>query len=82
MLADEEVKHFHFIETLRRQQREATLATSRILTNVKNSFREMKEEKVDSHIDTTADSNAFRKARDIEKQSIAFYREKAAQTDN
>jgi len=77
MLADEEVKHFHFIDELRRKQGQASLAETSILTDVKNIFIDMKEGKPDLHIDTTADTDAFRKARDIEEKSMVFYREKA-----
>lgn len=77
MLAEEEVKHFHFIEELQQKQGKAKLAETTILTNVKNIFIDMKEEKPDLHIDSTADTNAFRKARDIEEKSMVFYQEKA-----
>jgi rubrerythrin len=42
----------------------------------------MKDEKPDLHIDTTVETDAFRKARDIEKQSMDFYLEKAEKAEN
>lgn len=77
MLAEEEVKHFHFIDELRKKQGQANLAETSILNDVRNIFVDMKEEKPDLHIDTTAETESFRKARDIEEKSMVFYREKA-----
>lgn len=82
MLADEEVKHFQFIEQLRLKKGEARFEETPILTNVKNIFIEMKNEGGHLHIDTTVDTNAFRKAREIERQSMDFYREKAEAAEN
>jgi len=77
MLAEEEVKHFQFIDELRKKQGQANLAETSILNDVKNIFVDMKEEKPDLHIDTTAETESFRKARDIEEKSMVFYQEKA-----
>lgn len=77
MLADEEVKHFQIFKELKEKKSAAQFPETHILTNVKNIFIGMKEEKPKLHVDTTADTNAFRKARDIEQKSIDFYLEKA-----
>lgn len=79
MLAGEEVKHYEVVEKLSRQESNPQLADTPILNNVKNVFNDMREEKKELFIDTTAASNSFRKACTIEADSENFYREKAAQ---
>lgn len=82
MLADEEVEHFRVLKQMQQQNSQARLAESHILTDVKNIFVDMKEEPGDLHVDTTADTEAYRKARDIEQKSIDFYLEKAEEAEN
>lgn len=82
MLADEEVKHYKFIEELRLQSGLPQIENTRILENVKNIFLEMKDGKQIPHIDTTEETNAYRKARDIEEKSRDFYLEKAETVDD
>lgn len=77
MLADEEIQHFEIFQQLKEKGGEPGLPESKILTHVKNIFVGMKEDKPQLHIDTTKDSDAFRKARDIERKSMEFYLEKA-----
>ena len=79
MLADEEVKHYEVVEKLSRKESNPQLADTPILSNVKNVFSAMRDEKKELFIDTTAASNSFRKACTIEADSEKFYREKAAQ---
>ncbi|MDF1614382.1 ferritin-like domain-containing protein [Desulfurivibrio dismutans] len=79
MLADEEVKHYEVVEKLSRKESNPQLADTPILSNVKNVFSAMRDEKNELFIDTTAASNSFRKACTIEADSEKFYREKAAQ---
>ncbi len=76
MLADEEVKHFKLIERLSNRQK-ATLAESNLLENVKNIFVDMKGQKIELHIDTTKETDEYRKACIIEEKSRDFYEEKA-----
>lgn len=79
MLADEEVKHYQMVGKLAQQESNPQLADTRIMNNVKNVFQEMREEKGELSIDTTAASNSYRKACEIEAQSGKFYHEKAEQ---
>ena len=82
MLADEEVEHFRVLKQLKEQKSETRLPETHILTDVKNIFIGMKEEKGHLHIDTTVDTDAFRKAREIEQKSIDFYLEKAEEAED
>lgn len=76
MLADEEVKHFKVIERLSNRQK-ASLAESNLLANVKNIFVDMKGQKVELRIDTTIETDEYRKACIIEEKSRDFYQKKA-----
>lgn len=82
MLADEEVKHYKLIEKLSNKDKNPQLAETNILENVKNIFIEMKEIKLDLHIDTTVEVDNYRKALEIEDMSHKFYLEKADHVEN
>ena len=79
MLADEEVKHYEFIEQLRLKSGQPQVENTRLLEKVKNIFIQMKDDKQeqDPQVDTKEETNAYRKARDIEEMSRSFYLEKA-----
>ena len=79
MLADEEVKHYGFIEQLRLKSCQPQVENTRLLEKVKNIFIQMKDDKQeqDPQVDTKEETNAYRKARDIEEMSRSFYLEKA-----
>jgi rubrerythrin len=81
MLADEEVKHFEIIKRLREKAGLPEVVDSKVLTEVKNIFEEMRAGKLSFapgySIDTTEATNAYMKARDIEEKSRKFYLEKA-----
>ncbi len=81
ILAEEEVKHYQIIEQLRLKSGLPQMADTRLLENVKNIFVEMKEVDVGPRIDTTRETNAYRKARELEKMSQEFYLEKAAEVE-
>ena len=74
MLADEEVKHYNAIE--RMQTAEPHMEEATILADSKNIFVQIKEsgESFDFDIKQT---DLYRKAQDIEKESQDFYTEKA-----
>lgn len=87
MLADEEVKHFQVIKQLQDKTSLPKVVSSDVLKNTRNIFEEMRAGKLiftqGHYVDTTEETNAYRKARDIEEQSRTFYLEKAeAATDN
>jgi uncharacterized protein len=58
------------------------LMKSGILVNVKNIFMDMKEKQDQLYIDSTVDTEAYRKTRDIEQKSIYFYLEKAEEAED
>jgi len=74
MLADEEVKHYNAIERI--QSTEPHMEEATILTDAKNIFVQIKEsgESFDFDIKQT---DLYRKAQDIEKESRDFYTGKA-----
>lgn len=82
MLADEEVKHYEVVEKLSRKAPNPQFADTNVLENVKNIFVEMKESKPVLKIDTTEETESYRKARDLEEMSRKFYADKAAQAEN
>jgi len=82
MLADEEVKHYHVVELLSKKSGVPQLAETKVLENVKNIFVEMRETREELYIDTTAEAQSYRKARDIEEVSREFYEEKAGQAES
>lgn len=79
-LADAEVIHYHIF--LRMKKNEKVLVTDTpILTNVKNIFMKMKEEKEITGINTSQ-IELYKKAQEIEKKSQEFYREKAREVED
>jgi len=79
MLADEEVKHYQAIEKMKQGPYE--MAETNILDDAKNIFVQMKEtsEEFDSDLEQT---ELYKKAQEIEKQSQRFYLSKAGQLKN
>jgi rubrerythrin len=77
MLADEEVKHYKIIDRMSRESDLTPFAETSILKGVKNVFQDMKDSRQELHIDSTAATESYRKACDIEEQSRIFYQEKA-----
>jgi rubrerythrin len=84
MLANEEVKHFHFIEKMQQKENLPDVVESKVLTEVKNIFTKMRNGKLNfkpgHYIDTTEETSAYRKACKIEEQSKIFYLEKAKES--
>lgn len=80
MLADEEVKHYKVLEKLNKREGTPRLAETEILDHVKNVFVAMKNTEQPMHIDTTKETQLYRKARDIEEASMKFYQEKAEES--
>ena len=79
MLADEEVKHYHAIESMKLKKYKMTQTT--ILNDSKNIFIKMKEQKQKFESDKEQ-IKLYQKAQEIEKKSQDFYNEKAQQTDS
>lgn len=82
MLADEEVKHFKVIDLMSRGSDQPELAETKILDRVKNVFVEMRDTEPHPRIDTTAATQNYLKARDIEEESKKFYQEQADKVGN
>jgi rubrerythrin len=79
LLADEEVKHYHAIELIAKDQYEMT--ETDILNNAKNIFIQMKDKK-EEFKSNQEQVELYRKAQEIEKQSQQFYAEQADRIDN
>lgn len=82
MLAAEEVKHYKVIDLMSRGTGQPELAETEILDQVRNVFAGMREGEPDLRVDSTAATQNYRKARDIEEQSKTFYLEQAARVEN
>ncbi|MBM9604961.1 ferritin-like domain-containing protein [Desulfopila inferna] len=84
MLAEEEIKHFKIVKDLREKTGLSEVVDTAILSDVKNIFEEMREGNLafeqGLYVDTTEETNAYRKARDIEESSKDFYLEKAEES--
>ncbi|MGW8195550.1 MAG: ferritin-like domain-containing protein [Desulforhopalus sp.] len=84
MLADEEVKHYRIFAELQSRNSLPEVGESKVLSEVKNVFEKMKDGTLKfeqgHHVDTTAETDAYRNARDLEMKSRDFYTEKAGET--
>ncbi|MHC4175065.1 MAG: ferritin family protein [Planctomycetota bacterium] len=78
MLADEEVKHRNAVEKM--QTEKPPITETRILTDAKNVFVQIKEsgESFDFDIEQT---ELYKRAQDIEEKSRDFYLEKANEVE-
>jgi rubrerythrin len=82
MLAVEEVKHYKVIDLMSRGSNQPELGETEILDRVRNVFAEMRASEPYLRIDSTAATQSYRKARDIEEESTKFYLEQATRVDN
>lgn len=82
MLADEELKHFNALKSIKNDEQAPSLATTDLLDKVKNVFTDMRNAKEEPRIDTTNSAREYRKACAIEKDIHTFYLEKAEQGEN
>ncbi|MFH1374352.1 MAG: ferritin family protein [bacterium] len=82
-LAEDELKHYNTFKALRDEQsaeyKESEKTT--ILSTLKNVFETLKAESGEHSIPSDA-TRVWEHARDVEKKSEAFYREKAAEVDD
>ncbi len=75
MMADSEAKHYNVILSMQRNDKTEFSADTEVLTNVKNIFMKMKEEK---EFDVDASQVEFyKKALEVETNSEKFYLESA-----
>jgi rubrerythrin len=77
MLADEEAKHFSFVEQLSNRLGDHRFSESALLDQVKNIFMEMKNSQYPLHHSSTSEIDAYRFACNLERKSLDFYKEKA-----
>jgi rubrerythrin len=82
MLASEEVKHYKVIDLMSRGADQPELAETEILDKVKNVFAEMRTTEPHPRVDSTAATQSYLKARDIEEESRKFYQEQADRAEN
>jgi rubrerythrin len=77
MLADAEVFHQAVFKKMKENEK-VKVAHTKILSRVKNIFEKMKEEEKDTDIAVT-ETELYKKAREIEKDSRDFYLKQAAE---
>ncbi|MBN1584729.1 MAG: ferritin family protein [Anaerolineae bacterium] len=75
MLADDEVKHYHTVKKMA-ENAAPTMAGTTILADAKNVFAGMQGTSLDLK---GAQSDVYRQAQEIERQSQTFYEEKASE---
>ena len=78
MMADEEVKHYNYLDKMQTEHPQVEEVT--ILADCKNLFALMKDssETVSSQVDQV---ELYKKAQEVEKESETFYREKADEVE-
>ncbi len=75
MMADSEAKHYNVILSMQKNDKIPYSADTEVLTNVKNIFMKMKEEK-DIDVDVSQ-VELYKKALEVETNSEKFYLERA-----
>ena len=80
ILADAEVKHYDILQKMEKNEK-VQMPDTEILSNVKNIFVKMKEEK-DTFGVNISQIELYKKAQEIEKKSQTFYLEKADEVNN
>lgn len=80
MLADEDLKHYNIFFSMKRNEK-IQITDTPILTNVKNIFIKMREEKDFGGI-SASQTELYKKAQDIEKKSWDFYLEKGEEAND
>ncbi|HLP48442.1 MAG TPA: ferritin family protein [Candidatus Kapabacteria bacterium] len=79
MLADDEVAHYNIVKRIR-ENLPAELAETKVLTNAKNIFAQLKDQENDFNLDGS-EVGLYKKAVEIENKSENFYKEKAGETE-
>lgn len=79
MLADDEVKHYKTFEDMKNEE-ESQMAETKVLTNAKNIFTQIKEEEIFNY--KLPEIEAYKKAQDLEKKTEEFYLEKAEEAED
>lgn len=79
-LADAEVKHYKILQKMKAHE-EVQVPDTKILSEVKNIFAKMKDEKNSSGI-KYSEVDLYKHARELEKKSLEFYSEKAEESND
>ncbi len=80
MLARDEIKHREILEKMKANS-ESMMAETKILSEAKNVFQKMQDKKTDIISEDEA-LDLYNQAKDIEKKSEDFYKEKANEVDS
>jgi rubrerythrin len=80
MLANEEVKHYRTVESMKTKEPQA-VGEGPVLANAKETFEKMRGSAEKFRFDVS-EADLYRKARDIEEKSKAFYLEKADEVED
>ena len=78
MLADEEVKHYKALESMKQNKYQMT--ETNVLDDARNIFIKMKDQD-ETFEPGQEQAELYARAQEIEKKSQQFYQEKASQTD-
>jgi rubrerythrin len=81
MLANEEIKHYQFLEQMSKNDLNTEFAETHILENVKNIFTDMREDMLKFH-SSAIQTELYQKACDMEEESYNFYVEKSKIAEN
>jgi hypothetical protein len=82
MLADDEVNHYNVLKQMKdRVTPGKTILETRVLSNAKNVFQQIKGEETDFDF-SVPEKELYKKALEIEERSAAFYKEKAKEVED
>ncbi|MBS1260944.1 MAG: hypothetical protein MAG453_00261 [Calditrichaeota bacterium] len=82
MIADEEVKHYNIFKSMKEgSDAQQSLPPSDLMKNTKNIFKEMSE-RGEEFPEEAEHRKYYEKAKAIEDEAVAFYTEKAEETDS
>lgn len=75
-LADDEVKHYNVLRQMKTESAAPIMDDTAVLATAQNVFSRMKGQTLDT---TGPQADVYRQAQELERQSRAFYQEKAAE---
>jgi rubrerythrin len=80
MLADAEVKHYNTLRVLKQGEENPLMTEDAVLNGARNVFQQMKDSGKTFQF-KASQPDIYRRALDIEKKSVEFYKEKAEATE-
>jgi rubrerythrin len=80
-LADDEVKHYNIVKQMRNESAAPMMDDTAVLATAQNVFAQMKGQTLDigRFVRSGPQVDVYRQAQELERQSRAFYQEKAAE---